>query len=140
MKKILVFIALSVCLLTGCQSDKTSTSSDNKASDNVSEKKPVEVKREGILKEQKISQLIFNDISLKWNGKESEFIAKITNNSSVDVYLTTFDVIFKDKSKKEIVTLTGDVSNTLKAGESINIICYSDIDLSNAYYVEYKKN
>lgn len=135
MKKILVIVILGTLLVTGCQSDKNKVNNEN----HKQEKKTVEVKRDGVLKEQKIDFLSFSEVSLKWDGKESEFIAKITNNSTQDVNLTTFDVILKDKSKKEIVTLVGDVNNVLKAGESINIFCYSDLDLSNAYYVEYKK-
>lgn len=135
MKKILVIVILGTLLVTGCQSDKNKVNNEN----HKQEKKTVEVKHDGVLKEQKIDFLSFSEVSLKWDGKESEFIAKITNNSTQDVNLTTFDVILKDKSKKEIVTLVGDVNNVLKAGESINIFCYSDLDLSNAYYVEYKK-
>lgn len=136
MRKILLFtIIVSIIFTSGCQTDKGKTTTKNPETG----EKIVEVNRDTILKEQKIDNLIFNEVSLKWDGTESEFIAKITNNSTQDITLTTFDVILKDKNKKEIVTLIGDVSKILKAGESINIICYSDLDLSNAYYVEYKK-
>lgn len=70
----------------------------------------------------------------------SKFTAIVNNNTGSDKEVKSFDIIFKDKDGKEIITLLGYVGQTIPNGESRSIESNVDIGLLDAYIIEYKLN
>lgn len=70
----------------------------------------------------------------------SKFTAIVNNNTGSDKEVKSFDIIFKDKDGKEIITLLGYIGQTIPNGESRSIESNVDIGLLNAYSIEYKLN
>lgn len=125
MKKIIVAICL-VVFLTGCSKEKK-----------IGEK-AIPNNHENVVKEQKINNFTFENVSLIYQGGISTFSVDIYNELQEDVYLNNFKVILKNENGTEITTLDVAVEDTIQTGTSLTMTITSDIDLSDAYSVEYK--
>jgi len=62
----------------------------------------------------------------------------VTNTSNTTQYLKDFNIIVKDESGNEIVTLTGFIGDSIDAGESKLIVSSYGEDLTNAASIEYE--
>ena len=67
----------------------------------------------------------------------STFSVQITNQTSESVAINQFDVTFKTKNGSVIATLQGTLGDSLDGNTSIVITMTSDIDLTEAYSLEY---
>lgn len=126
MKKILILLA--VILLTGCSFNKDDIS-NSKINHNS-----------GIIAEQTINNLTMSDVLLSYQDGISTFQVTVKNNAMEDVVINEFNVVFKTENGSMITTLYGALGDTLKGEDSITVTITSDIDLSEAYSLEYQIN
>lgn len=120
MKKVL-FVLTLLLVFTGC------SSKDNKTNSKVNN-------NELVLKEQVIDNLVFSDVSLVYEKGISTFKVKITNQG--EEVSPNLEIVFKGESDNVIETLDGSFGSIDK-DNFIALTLTSDVDLSNAYKVEY---
>ena len=120
MKKVL-FVLTLLLVFTGC------SSKDNKTNSKVNN-------NELVLKEQVVNNLLFSDISLVYEKGISTFKVKITNQG--EKVSPNLEIVFKGESDNVIETLDGSFGEIDK-DNFIALTLTSDVDLSNAYKVEY---
>lgn len=89
-----------------------------------------------IIEEQNINNLTFKNVSLSYQNGISTFIVSVVNNNNEVVSFKEILVKFKNKNGKEIITLNGALGN-IDIGGTIEVNITSDIDLSEAYSLEY---
>ena len=121
MKKILV-ILLSLVLVTGCSSKIFNNSKVNN--------------NENIIKEQTFGNLVINNISLVYEKGVYTFKFTLTNNGD-KANVSKLNITFKNENDSVITTLDGSFGE-IDANTSLDMVLTSDIDLSNAYKVEYE--
>ncbi len=120
MKKVL-FVLTLLLVFTGC------SSKDNKTNSKVNN-------NELVLKEQVVNNLLFSDVSLVYEKGISTFKVKITNQG--EKVSPNLEIVFKGESDNVIETLDGSFGEIDK-DNFIALTLTSDVDLSNAYKVEY---
>ena len=123
MKRLLIVLGL-LMIFTGCK--EASTTNNIKTNNN-----------ENIIKEQVVGNLLLNQVSLTYEKGTSTFSVQITNQTSASVAINQFDVTFKTKNGSVIATLQGTLGDSLDGNTSIVITMTSDIDLTEAYSLEY---
>jgi lipoprotein len=123
MKRLLIVLGL-LMIFTGCK--EASTTNNIKTNNN-----------ENIIKEQVVGNLLLNQVSLTYEKGTSTFSVQITNQTSESVAINQFDVTFKTKNGSVIATLQGTLGDSLDGNTSIVITMTSDIDLTEAYSLEY---
>lgn len=120
MKKVLLVITV-LLIFTGCGSKTLNKNS--KVNNN-----------ELVIKEQVINNLKFSDVSLVYEKGISTFKVKITNQG--EEVSPNLEIVFKGESDNVIETLDGSFGSIDK-DNFIALTLTSDVDLSNAYKVEY---
>lgn len=120
MKKLLVIVL--TLLITGCSQTNIF-------------KNAVVNNNEQVIKEQVIGNLKFSDTSLIYEKGISTFKVTILNMGD-NVNPESVSVVFKNENDTIITTLDGTFGEIDK-DSLINLTLTSDIDLSNAYKVEY---
>ena len=125
MKKIAIII-ISILLVTGCSILKKENIENSVVNNNSN-----------IIKEQTVYNLDLNNVSLIYFKGTSTFNVKVTNNTDSDINISKFTVIFKAKSGSIITTVSGNIGDKIPAKNSIETSLTSDVDLSDAYSVEY---
>lgn len=83
--------------------------------------------------------LKFSDANLFSDGKSSKYSVVITNETDKDIDLGKWNIIFKDRNNTKVGELIGYVADIIKAGESLHPTIEAKVDLSKAYFVEYKE-
>ena len=126
----ILLIVLVVSSLTACGCKKKEEKDKN--NDNT-----IIVTEKDVIKDQVFDGLQFKQTSLVVTGRRSNLVSEVTNNTGEDYYLNVFYITVKDKSGNVITTLPGYVGSVIKNGETKTINSNIDIDLSNAYSIEY---
>lgn len=122
MKKVLLVITV-LLIFTGCGSKTLNKNS--KVNNN-----------ELVIKEQVINNLKFSDVSLVYEKGISTFKVTITNLGE-RINPNSLNIIFKNENDTVITTLDGTFGEIDK-DNFIALTLTSDIDLSNAYKIEYE--
>lgn len=120
MKKILIIILLLV--FTGC--NKYEKLEPNKVNLN-----------ELVIEDKKIDKLSMTNTSLIYESGITTFKTTITNNGKI-IKNKKINLIFKNTNKSIIVVLKGYISKLEKLDKT-EFVVTSDIDLTDAYLVEY---
>lgn len=120
MKKILIIILLLV--FTGC--NKYEELEPNKVNMN-----------ELVIEDKKIDKLLMTNTSLIYESGITTFKTTITNNGKI-IENKKINLIFKNTNKSIIVVLKGYISK-LEKSDQTELVVTSDIDLTDAYLVEY---
>ena len=133
MKKLAILLSILLCsilIVTGC-GKKTKEKVDYE---------PVvkENKNEGVIREQTVDGIEFTNTSLKTVDGMSTIVTEITNNTDTDYDKEKFIIIIKDKDGKVMQELDGYINSVIPPGGSLTITSGVDIDLSEAYSVDYK--
>ena len=136
MKKMILTLSILICclcIITGCgkKNDKGIKQDNNT---------PVvkENTNENVIKDQTVSGIEFTNTSLKIVDGMSTIVTKITNNTNGEYTKDSFTIIIKDNNGKVIQEIPGYINRSIPVGESLVISSGVDVDLSNAYSVEYK--
>ena len=125
MKKIIILI-LSLFLITGCSLFNKEAVVNSEVNNNAD-----------IIKEQIVGNFTVSNISLVYLNGTSNFDVNITNNTEEELTISRFNVTFKTKSGTVITTISGNTGIKVQAKGTIEESMVSDVDLSNAYSVEY---
>lgn len=126
MKKIVIVLLLTA-LMTGCQNKP------NKAP----EKELEENKQEGsVVKDQIFIGLEF--ITMNISGRE--ITTQIINNTGALYEPSNFKIVVKDKEGNLIDTIIGNTKEAINSGETKTVISSTNVDLSNAYRIQYSIN
>lgn len=124
MKKIFIILTL-LCFMTGCGEKLEDTNS-------ILNNNPE------IIKEQIVNNLKMSNTSLSYKDGISTLTVTVTNTSNESVTVNQFNVIFKTENGSVITVLNGSLGDQIEANSSITINITSDIDLSEAYFLEYQ--
>lgn len=123
MKKI--YLVILILILTGCSNKNEETLISNKVNLN-----------EYVIEDKQIDSLITSNTSVIYDNGITTFKTTLTNNGD-DIFIDNLNVKFLNKNNTEIITLKGELKKTLKNSEKIQITIISDIDLTDAYKIEY---
>lgn len=94
-----------------------------------------------LIKDQMLGNLKISNVTVSINkDKTSTFSADVSNTSDTLSDINEITIIIKDKNGKVLTTLAGYVGVGLKKGDVSKISATTEIDLSNAYSVEYRGN
>lgn len=126
---IITIIILSIMTIFLMVKDK-SNSNINKLNNNPN-----------VIKEQTLENLKIRNVTITIdNNKISTFSADVTNMSDTENKIETIDIILKDKKGNILTTLAGYIGVGLKKGDVSKINATTEIDLSKATSVEYKRS
>lgn len=123
MKKI--YLVILILILTGCSNKNEETLISNKVNLN-----------EYVIEDKQIDSLITSNTSVIYDNGITTFKTTLTNNGD-DIIIGNLNVKFLNKNNTEIITLKCELKKTLKNGEKTQITIISDIDLTDAYKIEY---
>jgi hypothetical protein len=99
---------------------------------------PVINNNEGVTLSQTVNDFLIDDVVLYYESGLSNYRFTINNQSENAKTIESISVIFKNQSGSIITTLTQNVNQTIDQNIVVKMI--SDIDLSQAYSVEYQIN
>ena len=122
----------AISLLTGCD-----TKDKDKDKDTEKDKVVSNTNTE-VIKDQNLGVFEFQNTSLIYENGQSILEVEVTNTSAVDQQIIEFNIIVKDASDQEIITLVGFVGDVIKAGESKVITSSCGKDLSKAASISYE--
>lgn len=122
MKKI--FIVLILILFTACNNDELKLEA-NKVNLN-----------DLVIEDKIINNFLVTDTSVIYDSGLTTFKATLKNNGEV-TKINKVNITFKTKNNLTITTLVGYINKELKQSEKTDILVTSDIDLTNAYSIEY---
>ena len=130
-KILLVMLVATMITTTGCgkkenKEDKKGTEEETKVNTNTD-----------VIKDQTIDVFKFENTSLVYTEGTTTLETIVTNTSSEDKMLQEFKILVKDSNGNEMITLTGFIGDTLKAGESRVINSFCGEDLTQATSIEY---
>ena len=92
---------------------------------------------ENVIKDQEVGGFHFSNTALIYEDGKSKLTTSIKNITENDAMLQSFDIIVHDKNGEEITTLLGYVGNTIKPGETIAISSEVNMNLMDAYSIQY---
>lgn len=122
---ILILLVIVIFISTGKKDKKTSV---NRLNNNPN-----------VIKDQTIENLSITNVAITIDKNNvSTFTADVTNTANYANTIETINIILKDKTNTVLATLTGFIGNINK-GEISKISVSTDIDLSKASSIEYKK-
>ena len=90
-------------------------------------------------KDREFLGLNFSDVKVESNGKRSKYSVTITNNTDKDIQLGKYNIIFKDKNDNVVGIFVGYVDGVIKVGDVVSPTIEADIDLSDAYTLQYQE-
>ena len=139
-KIIALFLACGLIFATGCgkKTNDDKKKDDNKENTTVTE--PSANTDDAVVGEQTIDGLKFTNITLISEGESTVYTADVVNTTDAAIDVKSFNVTFKDKDGKEIVTILVFVGSNIAPNESASVSASVDMSLLNAKSVEYVRN
>ena len=137
---IALFLACGLIFATGCgkKTNDDKKKDDNKENTTVTE--PSSNTDAAVVGEQTIDGLKFTNITLISEGESTVYTADVVNTTDAAIDVKSFNVTFKDKDGKEIVTILVFVGSNIAPNESASVSSSVDMSLLNAKSVEYVRN
>lgn len=123
MKKLIIIFVL--ILFTGCNDEEIKLEANKVNLNNA------------VIEQKVIDDFIITDISVIYDSGLTTFKAVVKNNGNTKK-INKVNVSFKTKNNTEITTLVGYINKELNNGDETNILITSDVDLTNAYNIEFK--
>ena len=139
-KIIALFLACGLIFATGCgkKTNDDKKKDDNKGNTTVTE--PSANTDAAVVGEQTIDGLKFTNITLISEGESTVYTADVENTTDAAIDVKSFNVTFKDKDGKEIVTILVFVGSNIAPNESASVSSSVDMSLLKAKSVEYVRN
>ena len=126
---LVVIIALIIVLIISFNFKKVNIAKTDEVIANTNEE---------VIKEQTYEGLVINNISLIMKNGYSTFTADITNTNQTDSNIKDINIVLKDKTGNEVITLRGNIGQTLKPNEKRTITAVTKGNLKNVYSKEIK--
>lgn len=139
-KIIALFLACGLIFATGCgkKTNDNKKPDDNNGNTTITE--PSANTDDAVVGEQTIDGLKFTNITLISEGESTVYTADVVNTTDAAIDVKSFNVTFKDKDGKEIVTILVFVGSNIAPNESASVSSSVDMSLLNAKSVEYVRN
>ena len=116
-------------------------SKDDKKKDNETKEESKANTNKGVIKDQKVGNLEMTNTSLTINKDgTSQLVTTVSNKTSENIAVETFDIYVKDKDGNLLVTLVGYVGGEVPAGQTREIVSNVTMDLTKATDISYKMN
>lgn len=123
MKRVFIIITLMVFITgCGCSEKEVETFETNKVNLN-----------EGVIEDKILDNFSTHNTSVIYEKGITTFKTELKANN--ETHINNIKIIFKTKNGKVLTELVGYINQDIK--DTININITSDIDLSNAYSIEY---
>ena len=123
--QITLITAFAILLATGCGKK-------------AEQEEPQVNTNEGVVEDKVVEELTLTNTSLVSTENSATLVTQVTNPTSEDKEVRIFNIVVKDKDGNTLVTLQGYVGGVIPAGESREITSNVDMNLDNAYIVEYE--
>jgi len=130
---LILVIVVTFVLVSGVLDSKGEKKEDKKT-----EETPEDNTNVGVIGDKEQDGLTFTNSSLKFTENSSTLTTIVKNTTSSDIEVRVFDIIVTDEMGNILVTLQGYVGGVIPAGESREIVSNVDMNLENAFDVEYK--
>lgn len=101
---------------------------------------PVANTSEGIIKEEVYEGLKFNNITLISKDGYSTFTADVTNTNQTNSSISDVDIVLKDKDGNIVITLRGNIGDSLKPNETVSITASTKGELKSVVSKEITKH
>lgn len=143
-KRMLIIIAVVVVVIIAAVflvfgfANGDNKKENGKEKDKTTEEKTDNNTNPGVIEDKEQDGLTFTNSSLTFNENSSTLTTVVKNTTSYDIEVRVFDIIITDESGNILVTLQGYVGGNIPAGESREIVSNVDMNLENAFDVEYK--
>lgn len=122
MKKI--FLIICFLILTGCSTAKQ-VLVENKVNLN-----------DQVIEDKKFNNFSTHNTSIIYDQGITTFKTVLKNNGE-DININNVKVKFYNKNSTEIITLTKKIDKLINNNESIQVVVITDIDLSEAFKIDY---
>lgn len=139
-KIIALFLACGLIFATGCgkKTNDNKKPDDNNGNTIITE--PSANTEDGVVGEQTIDGLKFTNVTLISEGESTVYTADVVNTTDTAIDVKSFNIIFRDKDGKEIVTILVFVGSNIAPNESVPVSSSVDMSLLNAKSAEYVRN
>lgn len=140
-KIIALFLACGLIFATGC--GKKTTNDDKKPDDNKDNTtitEPSANTDDAVVGEQTIDGLKFTNVTLISEGESTVYTADVVNTTDTAIDVKSFNITFRDKDGKEIVTILVFVGSNIAPNESVPVSSSVDMSLLKAKSAEYVRN
>ena len=139
-KIIALFLACGLIFATGCGKKTNDNKNPNNGKDDTNVVTPIANTDEAVVGEQIIDGLKFTNVTLISEGESTVYTADVVNTTDTAIDVKSFNVTFKDKDGKEIVTILVFVGSNIASNESVTVSSSVDMSLLKAKSVEYVRN
>lgn len=117
-KPLIIFGVVIIALIIGL----IVSSTFNKEQDNPKKEEEIIANTNpGVIKDEEYEGLKFSNISLITQNGYSTFTADVTNITESDNNISDVNIVLQDKNGKTVITLRGNIGETLKANETRTI-------------------
>ena len=89
-------------------------------------------KNKSFLKDQKIENLSFNDITCEFNGSDSNLSYTIINVSKEKIHLNEYEILIKDDKDEVLAKINPNYDTDLEPGAKFNTTNSVSVDLTKA--------
>lgn len=140
MKKILFSIAIIGLILTtacGKKEEKPNNVENNEVVEKPVVSGPVANTHDSVIAEQTVDGLKINNVSLITEGESSVFTADVTNTNLESIEVKSFDIIMKDFTDREVITMSGNIGSVIEPNETLTMSTSVEMDLTSVFSIEY---
>ena len=111
---------------------------NKKESNNKTAEKRTENKNSNVISNQEIEGFKISDVKVEIINGLTTFTAKATNVTSEVKHLSGFNIYFTEKSDGDMGMVTVYINGDINPNESVDLINYSDLDLTKATNIKYE--
>ena len=111
---------------------------NKKENNNKTTEKRTENKNSNVISNQEIEGFKISDVKVEIINGLTTFTAKATNVTSEVKHLSGFNIYFTEKSDGDMGMVTVYINGDINPNESVDLINYSDLDLTKATNIKYE--
>lgn len=111
---------------------------NKKEDNNKTTEKRTENKNSNVISNQEIEGFKISDVKVEIINGLTTFTAKATNVTSEAKHLSGFNIYFTEKSDGDMGMVTVYINGDVNPNESVDLINYSDLDLTKATNIKYE--
>lgn len=111
---------------------------NKKEDNNKTTEKRTENKNSNVISNQEIEGFKISDVKVEIINGLTTFTAKATNVTNEVKHLSGFNIYFTEKSDGDMGMVTVYINGDVNPNESVDLINYSDLDLTKATNIKYE--
>lgn len=137
-KKIIIAVIAVLLVLVPIISAVVIKNNNKKENNNKTAEKRTENKNSNVISNQEIEGFKISDVKVEIINGLTTFTAKATNVTSEVKHLSGFNIYFTEKSDGDMGMVTVYINGDINPNESVDLINYSDLDLTKATNIKYE--